>query len=348
MLQTILQNRGVPALKSREDMLATLLSEEYGTMPPAPDSISFRVEENVFANFCAGKATISRVHITVTLPGGEFTFPISAVLPTDGKKHPFFVFVNFRDAVPDRHMPTEELVDNGFAVLSFCYNDVTRDNGDMTDGLAGILYPDGVRGPKDPGKIAMWAWALSRVMDYAETLPGVLDLKNAIVCGHSRLGKTALMAGATDKRFAFTYSNDSGCSGAAITREKVGETVEFITDRFPYWFCDNYKNYINRESAMPFDQHYLIGAIAPRFVCVGSAAEDSWADPDSEMLACTAASPAFEAMGVPGFVSEDRLPQVGDRFFQGTIGYHMRAGLHFFSREDWLRLIDFVNLHRIG
>lgn len=78
MLQTILQNRGVPALKSPEDMLAVLLAEEYGEMPPAPSSIRFRVEENVLENFCAGKATISRVHITVTLPGGEFTFPRSA------------------------------------------------------------------------------------------------------------------------------------------------------------------------------------------------------------------------------------------------------------------------------
>ena len=348
MLQTILQNRGVPALKSPEDMLAILLAEEYGQMPPAPSAISFRVEENIVGNFCAGKANLSRVHITTTLPGGNFTFPISAVLPTDGKKHPFFIHINFRDAVPDRYMPTEELVDNGFAVLSFCYNDVTMDNADMTDGLAGVLFPEGVREHNSPGKIAMWAWAASRVMDYAETLPGVLDLQNAIVCGHSRLGKTALLAGATDKRFAFTYSNDSGCSGAAITRDKAGETVEIITRNFPFWFSEDYKKYANREHDMPFDQHYLIGAIAPRFVLMGSAVEDTWADPASEMLACVAASPAFEAMGVPGFVSENRLPQVGDRFFQGTVGYHLRSGSHYFSREDWLRLMDFVDLHRIG
>ena len=91
-----------------------------------------------------------------------------------------------------------------------------------------ILYKDGKRKPNDAGKIAMWAWAAQRVMDYAQTLVDVLDLKNGVVCGHSRLGKTALLAAATDERFAFVYSNNSGCSGAAVTRKKQGETALFF------------------------------------------------------------------------------------------------------------------------
>ncbi|MBQ2859273.1 MAG: hypothetical protein IJE82_02830, partial [Alphaproteobacteria bacterium] len=137
----------------------------------------------------------------------------------DNEIHPFFVHVNFRDLNPDRYMPTEELIDNGFAVLSIYYNDVATDDGDFTKGLAGVLYPDGKRKTDtDCGKIAMWAWAAQRALDYAETIPQKLDMKRSVVCGHSRLGKTALLAGATDERFAFSYSNDSGCSGAAIAR----------------------------------------------------------------------------------------------------------------------------------
>ena len=234
------------------------------------------------------------------------------------------------------------MVDNGFAVFSFCYNDVTMDNGDFTDGLAGVLFENGQRKANDPGKIAMWAWAAHRVMDYAQTLGDVLDLECGIVCGHSRLGKTALLTGATDERFKFAYSNDSGCSGAAITRQKGGETVEKICNKFSYWFCENYLKYINNEDSMPFDQHYLLSSVAPRFACVGSASEDLWADPVSEMLNCVASSSAFKN----GFVYEDRLPEIGDHFFKGDIGYHLRKGLHYFSREDWLRLIEFVNIHR--
>ncbi len=341
MFEKMLLDRNLPELRTRKEMLEILFEEEYGYMPPLPDSIEWEVKEKVIPNFCAGKAIAYKITANCILNGKSFSFPFYATLPTDNQKHPFFIHINFRDLVPDRYMPTEELVDNGFAVLSFCYEDITSDNGDFTNGLAGVLYENSVRKSNDPGKIAMWAWAAQRVMDYAETLGDVLDFNCSIVCGHSRLGKTALVAAATDDRFKYAYSNDSGCAGAAITRQKCGETVEIINSKFSHWFCENYKKYINNEANMPFDQHYLLSSIAPRFVCIGSASEDLWADPVSEMLNCVASSPAFKK----GFVYEDRLPQIGDQFFDGDIGYHLRKGLHYFSREDWLKLIKFVNLH---
>ncbi len=334
--------KNIPRLLSRQEMLSILQEKEYGHSLPNPTNISWQVSENCIPNFCAGKAVCNKVTAHCVINGKEFSFPFHATLPTDKEKHPFFVHINFRDLNPDRYMPTEELIDNGFAIFSFCYDDVTRDNNDFTDGLAGVLYENGCRKPNDAGKIAMWAWAAQRVMDYAETLENILDLDCAIVCGHSRLGKTALLAAATDTRFAFAYSNDSGCGGAAITRGKQGETVKDICGRFPYWFCENYKKYIENEQNMPFDQHYLLASIAPRKVLVGSASEDEWADPISEMLCCVTASPAF----VNGFKCEDRLPEIGDEFFEGDIGYHLRKGLHYYSREDWLKLIKFVNMHR--
>ena len=344
MFEELCRSLKLPALKPREEMLRILAEEEYGFMPPKPDTVRFTVEENQIPHFCAGKAVANRITAHCTLGGKSFSFPFYATLPTKEGRYPFFIHINFRSDVPDRYMPTEELVDNGFAVLSFCYKDVTSDDGDMTNGLAGVLYPNGQRKPTDAGKIAMWAWATQRVMDYAETRADVLDLSSAIVCGHSRLGKTALLTAATDERFAFAYSNDSGCSGAAITRGKRGERVKAITTNFPFWFCENYLRYVDKEAEMPFDQHYLIAAIAPRFVCVGSASEDIWADPEAEMLACVAASEAFAPNG---FISEDRFAKVGESFFEGAIGYHLREGLHYFSRTDWHRLIEFVRLHRV-
>ena len=340
-----LQDRDLPPLKSREEMLEILLREEYGYLPPKPEQLSFEVTENYVKNFCAGKASICKVLAKGLLGGREFSFPFYTVLPKKAGKHPFFIHINFRDAVPDRYMPTEELVDNGFAVLSFGYKDVTSDNGDFTNGLAGVVFPDGKRTGRDVGKIGLWAWAAQRVMDYAETLGDQLDIGRSIVCGHSRLGKTALLTAATDTRFAFAYSNDSGCSGAAITRGKQGEDVQKIYTKFPHWFCPNYAAYVQNEEQMPFDQHWLIAAIAPRYVCVGSASEDIWADPQSEMLACLAASPAFEACGKQGFVCQDRFAEIGEAYLEGSVGYHLREGLHYFSRADWHRLIEFVRLH---
>ncbi len=342
MLQEILKERDLPELLSRDEMLEILQNEIYGRMPKKPEQLEFKVEENIISNFCAGKAVCNKVTAECVIEGKKFCFPFYTTLPTDGKKHPFFVHINFRPDIPDRYQPTEELIDNGFAVLSFDYNDVTKDNEDFTDGLAGVLFENGKREQNAPGKIAMWSWAAQRVMDYAETLEDVLELDCAVVCGHSRLGKTALLTAAWDERFAFGYSNDSGCSGAAITRNKQGETVEKICNRFGYWFCENYKQYMNKEETLPFDQHYLVASVAPRKVLVGSASEDLWADPISEFLCCVAASPAFEK----GFQHENRLPEIGDKFFEGDIGYHLRKGLHYIGREDWARLIQFVNKHK--
>ena len=188
----------------------------------------------------------------------------------------------------------------------------------------------------------MWAWAAHRVMDYAETLGDILDMNASVVCGHSRLGKTALFAAAADERFKFAYSNDSGCSGASITRDKRGERVSDICRNFPFWFCENYKKYAGNEHGMPFDQHYLLACIAPRRVLIGSASEDIWADPYAEFLCCAAASDAFKN----GFVHGGELPKTNDEFFDGDIGYHLREGLHYFSREDWNRLIKFIKAQR--
>jgi len=341
-LRETLLERNLPELLGRKEMLNILQEQEYGFLPPLPTELTFEVKENTIKRFCAGKANLNKVTATCIVNGEPFSFPFSTVIPNRPEKHPFFIHINFRDDVPDRYMPTEELVDNGFAVLSFCYEDITTDNGDFTNGLARVLYKDGKRKNTDAGKIAMWAWAAHRVMDYACSLSDVLDLERSVVCGHSRLGKTALFTAATDERFCFAYSNDSGCSGAAITRNKRGEDVAFITKTFPFWFCENYKSYAEKEAQMPFDQHFLLACIAPRFVCVGSAQEDIWADPESEMLSCLAAAPAF---GENAFICGDRFAQPGECFFQGSIGYHMRPGQHYFSREDWNKLIRFVNLH---
>ncbi len=345
MLKALLKERNLPPLTEREKMLELIQREVYGYMPPLPDKLTWTVEENTIPNFCAGKANCDKVTLTSKIGDKEFSFPVYAVIPKGKKNIPFFIHINFRPDVPDRYMPTEEIIDNGFAVLSFCYHDVTRDISDFTNGFSGVLFPDGKRGDSDPGKIALWAWAAHRVMDYAETID-VLDKNTSCVCGHSRLGKTALLTAATDERFKFAYSNDSGCGGAAITRGKIGEHISDSIDMFPYWYCENYKKYVNNEDAMPTDQHFVTALIAPRFVFIGSAEEDLWADPVSEMLNCVAVSEVYEKMGKKGFIAPDRLPVAGDVFDEGTVGYHLRSGLHYFSREDWIKLMGFVNKHR--
>lgn len=342
MYLELLQQRELPPLMGRAEMLRILQEEEYGFLPPPPEALTWSVQKDVVYKFGGDKASYNKVTLHYSLGGKSGQFPVDCVIPNSPGKHPFFIHINFQPGLPHRYNPTEELIDNGYAVLAFCYEDVTKDSGDWTDGLAGVLYPEGKRmHPTDPGKIAMWAWAAQRVMDYAQTLD-CLDLERGIVCGHSRLGKTALLAAATDERFAFAHSNDSGCSGAALGRGNARETVGRICQLFPYWFCENYLKYPEREQEMPFDQHYLVASIAPRRVSIGSAQEDVFADPVSELLTCIAADGAYDGNG---FVFEDQPLEAGATFQKGRIGYYMRAGTHYFSRDDWHGLMAFVKMH---
>ena len=94
---------------------------------------------------------------------------------------------------------------------------------------------------------------------------------------------------------------------------------------------------------MPFEQDWLLAAIAPRLLIAGSALEDEWAGPSHEYLGCVSAAKAWELLDKPGFVHPDRLPAAGDAFHEGSIGYHLRAGKHYMGREDWNRYMDFLD-----
>lgn len=354
VIETILNERKVPSLlcfedgrtvtrenfaEWRQELLSILDREIYGTAPAAPASVRAEatVNKKKYGD-CAGKAVLSDLSIEFDTDKGPFTLPAVEIVPKSDNRVPVFVLLNFMPEVPHKYLPAEEIVDGGCAVVRIYYNDVSADKDDgFSTGLA-AMYD---REKYTWGKIRMWAFAASRVMDYLETTD-YADLSRVAVIGHSRLGKTALVAAAYDERFAYACSNNSGCSGAAMTRGKIGENVEKITRVFPHWFCEKYRDYADREGDMPFDQHFLVGAIAPRYVSIGSAVEDKWADPDSEYLTPCAASSAWELFGERGLVHPDRLPEVGDVFADGRISYHLRAGTHYLSRSDWQIYLDIM------
>ena len=336
----------LPSLEglTKQEILDTLLREEYGRIPARPYEV---VAEQVSLDrsFCAGKADLQKLMLHCKAEWGTFSFPVYYVCPKRASGPvPAFVHINFRDLIPDRYQPTEEIIDEGFATLTFCYLDVTSDNDDFTNGLAGVVYPNGERGDTDCGKLGLWAWAASAVMDYAQTLPE-LDHARISVAGHSRLGKTALLAGAIDERFFCAFSNDSGCGGAALSRENTGEKIENIMNKFHFWFSKHFAKYVCNEDALPFDQHFLIAANLPHLVYVASAEEDLWACPPNEYMSCIAASEYYQKNGKVGFVHPNRLPECGEFFHEGDIAYHIRSGRHYFSREDWLFYLKYLRRH---
>ncbi len=320
--------------KRRSEMVEIIAENMFGKIPP---SFPFEIEEEKTSDrFLGQKIIYKKMILKINTDKGPASFPIYQCIPKNKTNIPMFVHIAFKPKDVWRSTPVEMLVDRGFGIVLAYYDDITSDDGDFSNGVAKFFNE------KEQGKISLWAWAMMHVMDYVQTLDFVDKDKIAII-GHSRLGKTALWTSANDTRFKFVCSNNAGCSGDAITRGKVGETIERIYNRFPYWFVSKYAEYKNNEENLPFDQNFLVAASAPRKVCIGAAELDEWADPRSEYLTCVTASPAFELLGGKGFVCEDKYPEPYDKWQEGDISYHLQPYGHLLGNSDWENYMDFID-----
>lgn len=241
----------------------------------------------------------------------------------------------------------ETVIARGYATVTLYYGDLCPDRDDGMEESVGAMFASGSvnrRPPDGWGSIGIWAWGLSRALDWIEREPE-LDAKRVAVHGLSRLGKTALWAAAQDERFALAISNNSGAGGAALAKRIYGETIAISNSRHSTpWYAMNYRKYDDNEAALPVDQHELLALIAPRPLYVASASEDRGADPKGEFLALVHAQPVYRLFGERG-LSTDQFP-APDRSLRGDrLGYHLRPGPHDITPSDWAQFLAFADRH---
>ncbi len=362
--------------KQRPEILKKFTDEVYGKVPGKLDISDVKVWET---SDDAINGLAKRKQLSLFFKKGDRSLEVNVLmyLPKSQQKAPVFLAYNFSGnhavyndpnirlteswvnndpsvgiinnqvteqsrATASNRWPVEEIIKAGYGLVTVYYGDVDPDKNDFSDGIEQFFYQENQTRPKydEWGSIAAWSWGLSRVMDYLEKDEQV-DSKKVAVLGHSRLGKTALWAGATDQRFAMVISNESGCGGAALSKRIFGETVQIINTSFPHWFCGNFLKYNNNEEELQVDQHMLLALIAPRPLYVASAEGDKWADPRGEFLSAKYASAVYELLGLEGLPSKV-MPEVNHPVM-GTIGYHIRSGKHDLTLYDWQQYIKFAD-----
>ena len=273
----------------------------------------------------------------------------------------------------------ETLLRRGFGLLTIYSGDVSSDTNnkamphdspqnqspeEVFRSGCHALFPHDSSEPESWGSIGVWAWGLSRGLDFVEAaLAAEIDSSRVAVIGHSRKGKTALWAAAQDERFALAVSNASGAGGAALSRRNFGESIDQITWRFPTWFCPAFRSYARDEDALPVDQHSLLSTIAPRPLYVASAEDDLHCDPKGEFQSIRAADPVFSLLadrqtaffGAGEEAQKDGLSQL-QQLEEGPVNvpvggaggrlrYHRRSGGHDVTAYDWEQYLAFAEEH---
>ncbi|GAB3741097.1 hypothetical protein GCM10028816_49190 [Spirosoma lituiforme] len=326
----------------RPEILADYLTEIYGKTPPHTPGVTFGpagTDSTVLGGKALRKNLLGRID-NARYPAATPRIPVTYYRPVRAKgKIPMMVLVwgSFPQPLPS----IEKLIDAGWAVALVNTGAIQQDSGGgLHEGIIGLMNNGKDRKPDDWGVLAAWSWGLSRVLDHFEKDAGI-NARQIGIQGHSRWGKTAMLAGALDPRWAIVFASCSGSMGASLEKRHYGETIDNVASSGEYhWMAGNFLKYGGNWAAMPVDAHDLMALIAPRPLFITGGTQDSWSDSRGEFLACVAASPVYTLLGKKG-VGTTRMPAPDVALIEGDLAFRNHEGGHV-DLLDWPTFLTFA------
>ncbi len=364
--------------KRRPELKALFEHYMYGVRPKAPAKVTATVLHEDAKAF-GGKANLKEIALAYG-PGGAPPIHLLLVVPNNRQGPvPAFVGMSFcgnyalvddpKILIPTTWMydgpgvkdhrataegrgkqkdvwALEQSIERGYAVATFYNGDIDPDENGKRAGIRPFLTDskDDVDKGQATATVMAWSWGISRAVDYLVTNKDI-DAKRIAVVGHSRLGKTAIVAAAFDERVALAIPLQAGCGGTAPSRchNPKSETVKRINTSFPHWFDANFKKFNDDTTKLPFDQNCLAALVAPRPLLFSNATEDQWANPAGQFDVLKAAEPVYKLLGAGGLDAKE-MPEPG-KLIDSTLGYYIRPGKHSMTKDDWKVFLDFADKH---
>ncbi len=330
----------------RPEILTSVARDVYGIIPKNTPTVTFVIADmdtvglggRVVRKTIEGRidnrrypAAKPRIELILYIPVGA-TGPVPVVLIIGSLP---------ATALPAQPGVLAQVLAAGWAMATYNPTTVQQDSGaGLHEGIIGLVNNGQDRQPDDWGTLAAWSWGLSRALDYLET-DAAVDARQVALQGHSRWGKTALLAAALDTRWSMAFVSCSGAMGASLEKRNGGETIDNVAEANEYhWMAGNFLRYAGNWLAMPTDAHELIALVAPRPVFITSGTEDAWTDATGIFLAGVGASPVYKLLGKRGLATTT-IPTPGTALMDGDVAFREHVGGHT-DLPDWPIFLDFA------
>lgn len=325
----------IDAINEKQERMRSYLSARiYGEIPPRPIHLSCAVECSD-TEFAAGKATMRGQILILDLGERKITLPFTSVIPNCGSGCPAIINFTTERGIPNKYLPAEELVDRGYAIFSLCMDDVSGNDGNFKSGLCSHIARSRKR-KSSAGKLAVWAWAIMRVVDYVCDLE-CIDKSAVIVAGHGICARAAMLAAGFDERIGYVIANGASSYPVPYSCERPQSGIT-VRD-FPHLYCPAF-------AEDPFGDEYfcLLSLLAPRCILIGSAEDGEHFEPEEEYGYLISLSKEYYLpCGLTGLDRHKDIPTAPLHTGGGEISYHIRSGADYFSREDWNIYLDFID-----